>query len=163
MAEVKIPNIGSDPFVVVVNGNYYSYKAGSTADVPKDVEAVIKNINALMPREKEIEDKSKYYVLEIESAGTEAAADEFENQLTKESARLFEHLVRNEELFAKPVYLVASGYYMPLTTISTLNGEVDGFNAGSMTGDGGCAAWATKCSTADSEGNAVYGVIVAEV
>ena len=49
MKTVKIPS-DYNPYIVVVNGVTYAYKAGTTQEVPDEVAAVIENYNKLSPK-----------------------------------------------------------------------------------------------------------------
>ena len=51
MKTIQIPT-NSNPFVVIINRDVYSYIAGETIEVPDDVAAVIENALALEPKPK---------------------------------------------------------------------------------------------------------------
>ena len=49
MKTIQIPT-GSDPLIVTINNDVYSYKAGETVEVPDEVAAAIEDALALMPK-----------------------------------------------------------------------------------------------------------------
>ena len=49
MKTIQIPT-GSDPLIVTINNDVYSYKAGESVEVPDDVAAAIEDALALVPK-----------------------------------------------------------------------------------------------------------------